>query len=147
MRKTVCILICVLLLGLTVPAVNAAGSAGMRVSASQNQIYRGDTVTFTVSISEVENCKAAGFVVSYDSSVFEWVSGSILAGGAAMSDFSGGTGSLAFAEGKNLSGAIFSFKLRVKDTAPFGGTSVSGQGNVRDMKSIMSRCSFWDSGR
>lgn len=138
MRKVVCVLICVLLLGMMIPAVYAAGSARMSVSASQTQVYRGDTVTFTVSISAVENCKAAGFVVSYDSSVFEWVSGTVLASGTAMSDFSGGTGSFAFSEGKSISGGIFSFKLRVNDTAPFGGTSVFGQGNARDTEGAVS---------
>ncbi len=145
MRKVTCILICIFLLGMVIPGAYAAGSAQMRVSASTTQVYRGDTVTFTVSISSVENCKAAGFAVSYDSSVFEWVSGSVLAGGTAMSDFSGGTGSFAFSEGKNISGGIFSFKLRVKDTAPFGGTTVSGQGNARDTEGTVS-CSVSGTG-
>ena len=132
MRKIICVLLCMLLLGAMVPAVYAAGSAHMSVSASASQVYRGDTVTFTVSISGVENGKAAGFVVDYDSNVFEWVSGSVLAGGIAMGDFSGGTGSLAYSEGTRMSGGIFSFKLRVKNTAPFGSSTVSGQGSARD---------------
>ena len=132
MKNVVCILICILLLCMMIPVTYAAGSAYLSVSASQTQAYRGDTITFTVSISNMENCKAAGFVVSYDSSVFEWVSGSVLVNDTTMHDFSGGTGTFTFSEGKSIGGEIFSFELRVKDTASFGVMSVSGQGNVRD---------------
>jgi len=120
------LLICMI----SVPAL-AAGSAHMSVSASASQLYRGDMVTFTVSISAVEDCTAAGFVVKYDSNVFEWVSGKVLVSGATMSNFSGGTATLAFDSGRAVSGEIFQFVLKVKDNAPFGSATVSGSSSVK----------------
>ena len=61
MKKIIALLICVLILaGLTVTA-SATTSATMTVTASKTTALPGDEIVFTVSISEVENLRSAGF--------------------------------------------------------------------------------------
>lgn len=137
-RRFLILVLCLLLVSiLTLPAL-AAGSAQMNISAGSSTVYRGDTVAFTVSLSKVTDCKAGGIEVSYDSSVFEWVSGECLAAGAFMKDFSGGSGAFSYSDGTDLSGNIFRFTLRVKSTAPFGSTTISGSPSIRDTNGAIS---------
>ena len=126
-----------LILGLTIPAL-AAGSAQATVSASKSTAYRGDTIDFTVSISSVANCKSAGIIVSYDTGLFEMVGGQCLVD-ASMSDFSGGTGSMAFSTAQTLTGKVFKFTLRVKSDARFGAVaSAGGAVSIRDTSGAVS---------
>lgn len=131
MKKILTVALSLLLLAaLAVPAL-ATETAQMTISASQNSAKPGESITFTVKISAVDDCRSAGIVISYDTSVFEYVSGKCLASGAAMSDFSGGTGVLAFSEGATLSGNIFQFTLKVKSSAAASSYQVSGSPSVR----------------
>lgn len=139
MKKRIILITLTLLLltALAVPAM-AAGSANATVTASKATAYRGDTVVFTVSVSNVANCKSAGIMVSYDDSLFELVSGECLVD-ASMSDFSGGTGSLAFSSAKTLSGNVFRFTLRVKSDARLNATAnVGGSVSIRDTSGAIS---------
>ena len=132
MKRLIAGLICILLLSSMICPVFAAGSASMTVSASKSSANRGDTIDFTVSISKVENCRSAAFMLVYDSSVFEFVSGKCTLSGTALASFSGGTGTFAFAEGTTVSGKIFTFTLRVKSGAPIGNATISANVNTRD---------------
>lgn len=131
MKKTFTILMTVLLLIAMAVPVLATDSAQMTVSASQSTVNPGDTVEFTVSISQVDDCRSGGFVISYDPAVFEYVSGQCVVSGVTMSDFSGGTGVFAFSEGAGISGSIFRFTLKVRDDAPTGSAMVSGTPSIR----------------
>lgn len=139
MKKRLIVFVFTLLLvvGVSIPVL-AAGSAQATVSASKGTAYRGDTIDFSVSISSVANCKSAGIIVSYDTSLFEMVGGECLVD-ASMSDFSGGTGSMAFSTAKTLSGNVFKFTLKVKSGARFGAVaSVSGAVSIRDSSGAVS---------
>lgn len=131
MKKLLFCVICLLLVMALSVTVFASSSAFMSVVPSSTAARRGDTITFTVHLSQVENCRSGGFVVSYDSSVFEFAGGQCVAAGAALADFSGGTGVFAFGEGQTAAGAVFTFSLRVKDNAPYGTYTVAGSANVR----------------
>ena len=91
MKRLTAALICILLLTAMICPVFAAGSATMNVSVSKSSAYRGDTIDFTVTISTVENCRSAAFMLNYDTSVFEFVSGKCTLSGTALASFSGGT--------------------------------------------------------
>ena len=95
MKKLLSVILCVLLLAATVVTVSATASAQMTVSANNTTVYRGDTIDFTVNISSVEDCRSAAFMLSYDSSVFEFVSGSCSLSGTSLANFSSGTGTFA----------------------------------------------------
>ena len=118
--------------------VFAAGSAAMNVSGSKSSAYQGDTIDFTVTISTVENCRSAAFMLNYDSSVFEFVSGKCTLSGTTLANFSDGTGTFAFAEGTTVSGKIFTFTLRVKNSAAIGSSTISANVNTRDENGAIS---------
>lgn len=131
MKKLISSIICLLLVMVLSVTAFATSSASMSVYPSATSVQRGGTLTFTVNLSQVEDCRSGGFVVSYDSSVFEFAGGQCVAAGAALADFSGGTGVFAFGEGQSAAGAVFTFSLRVKDNAPYGTYTVGGSANVR----------------
>ena len=116
---------------LTVPA-HAAGSVSLRISASSSTVSRGDTVTFTVSVSGSGTVTSYGLALSYDTSVFEMVGGSCTVSGAALSDFTPGSGFVvAYRDPTTPGGTVGAFTLRVKDSAPFGSYSVGGSASAK----------------
>ncbi len=126
MKKIIMFLSCLLMVTvLGVPAF-AAGSASIGLSADKTAVSSGDTVIVTVSAS-VDSCGSGGVELSYDSSKFSLISGEWLLGGAFMTDFSTGSkdGVFAFESAKGISGNVFRFALKVRDSAAIGSSSVS----------------------
>ena len=99
------------------------------VVASQDVIYRGDTVTFTVVASLVEHCYTGAFLLDYDTEIFEFVSGQALVSGYMVAGVSDANNQIAgyFMNGdETVEGAIFEITMRVKEDAVFGDTAISG---------------------
>ena len=127
MKKRMIWVVClVLIAALTVMPAMAAGSVSASLSADRSSASTGSTVTFTV-YAEVDSCGSGGVEVSYDSSVFEMVSGSCTLGGTDLAYFDTSTkdGAFAFANATAVSGSVFQFALKVKDSAPAGSHTVS----------------------
>jgi len=107
----------------------------MTITADKTTLYRGDEVTFTISVSEVESARGAGFSLTdvggdlYDPNVLEFIDGTCPVPGTFMSNVgvTAGkpSGSLAFGSGTKLSGVIFTFRMKVRDDAPFSQTALS----------------------
>lgn len=119
--------ICLLLIIISITAqVSAASSVSASMSASDTSVNSGDTITVTVSAT-VDSCGSGGIKLSYDSKVFSLVSGKWLLSSAFMSDFSTSSndGVFAFVNSSRISGNIFQFDLKVKDSAPLGKSTVS----------------------
>ena len=76
MKRIISILLCLFLIGTLALSVAAAGSAHMSISSSSSTVYRGDSFTLTVSLSNDQPISNGGIVLSYDSSVFELIGGS-----------------------------------------------------------------------
>lgn len=125
------ILAIVVVMSMAVP-VFATESARMIFFTDEETANRGDTITVGISLSTVDDCRSGGIVISYDTNVFEFAGGKCLVADAVMSDFSGGTGVFAMAEGSTVSGKVFQFSLKIKDDAPVGSYKVSGSASVRD---------------
>lgn len=125
MRKIIAILICVLLVGALATAGLAAGNATMTVKASKTTANPGDEIVFTVSISEVDSLRSAGFSLKYDTNAFEMVEGSgkCTAANKQMDrfEYNANAGAyvafFAFGEAQTYSGSIFQFTLKVKNDA------------------------------
>ena len=98
--------------------VFAAGGGTASVTSSGG-VLPGDSITFTVTISNADPVLAAMIKPTFDANVFELVSGKFLKSGV-MADFSGGDGVIAWAEPTNINGAILTFTLKAKDTATVG---------------------------
>ncbi len=129
MKKRIGILILAVILacGLCVTAF-AAGSAS--VTADKTTVKPGDQVKFTVSVSG-RDLRGIAIVPSFDSSVFELVSGSWLISGV-LKDFSGGVGVIAFESATDISGSVFSMTLRVRSGVAAGTYQVGAQVTVND---------------
>lgn len=131
MKRLIPILLCLLLVtALAIPAA-AAGSVRFSISPSSTTVQRGDTITFTVSVSGSEPCTQYGLMLSYDTSVYELVSGSCTASGALFSNFNNGF-AVMFQSATVPSGTVGTFTLRVKDTASFGRSTVSGSASAKN---------------
>lgn len=132
MKKISILIILILVLSMLAVSALAAQSATMSVLVSKNTVYRGDTVTVTVSASKVDNCTSGGFMFSYDTNVFEYVSGSATLSGY-TSGISTAAGNVAgyFMNGNaTVQGGIFRITLKVKDDAAFGSYTISGVPNM-----------------
>lgn len=138
MRKIITLLLCFVMVAAMTVTVFATDSATMSFRASNSTLHRGDTVTITVSLSTVEDCRSAGFAHSFNTSVFEFVSGSCTLSGVAMGSVNSSAASFAYGSGTTVSGQAFTYTLKVKDNAPYGTYSVSGTANVRDTNGSIS---------
>lgn len=125
MRKRYICMIC-LLMALIVLPVMAAGSVQVNLNSSGTTLNRGDEVTITVS-AEVDTCKYGGVELSFDAKVFELVSGEWLLADAFMKDFDVTLldGAFAYTNEKQLTGDVFRFTMKVKDTAAFGESAIT----------------------
>lgn len=131
MKKIVSLFLCILMLAAAAVTVHADGVPKLTIRSGNSAPNLGETVDFTVSVDPIEGCRSGGIVLSYNSDVFELVSGQCVVSDAFMSDFTDGTGVFAFAEGKTVSGTVFRFTLRVKANAAFGDYTVSCKTNFR----------------
>ena len=106
-----------------------SGATAIKLAAPAGPVYRGDTVTVTVSTSQVEHCATGGFLFDFDTDVFEYVSGEALVSGFTAAGVSTVNDVIAgyFMDGdETLEGAIFQITLRVKEDADFADYTISG---------------------
>lgn len=137
MIKKCLIAFCIVML-LTLP-VFAAGSVTATISASDKTVKAGEKVTVTVS-AKVDTCDRGGIEISYDSAVFELVSGEWLLDNTFLTDFSTNSkdGVFAFESATAVSGKVFKFTLKAKDNAPVGKSDVSVKFTADTKKSTAS---------
>lgn len=107
-----------------------AASAQMQIGVSSGTVYRGDTVTVTVKLSNSTPVSNGGIILKYDTGLFSYEGGSCNVSGAATNNVSSTGGVFAMETDKAVSGTIFTIKLKVKSDATFGTTSLSGSGNL-----------------
>ncbi len=138
MKKRFVILLVALLLCLMAQPAAAAGTA-MTITPSKDAAMPSETVTVTVSLSETANVTVLGLGVKVDSAL-EVVAGSfqLLIDGVKESSFkynsnAGGYVAKIWMDGaQTVSGALFSFSVKVKDTAEMSGKyQISGSASLR----------------
>jgi len=127
-RKLVLFIVCIALVCSSLVIAKAAPA--YEITASSSTLKRGDTVSFTISVSGTSKTKSLGAVVAFDTNVFEFVSGEMLVTGAMLTDFKDGVGVAAFTSETDVNGDIASFVLKVKSDADFGEATVGAQVNV-----------------
>lgn len=128
MKKSIAILLCLFLIGTLTLSVSAAGSAHMSISSSAGTVYRGDSFTLTVSLSNTNPISNGGIVLSYDTSAFELVGGSCNVSNATLAEVSAANGGGVFLLQTDavVSGTIFTINMKVKSGAAFGSYTISG---------------------
>lgn len=127
MKRTIAIFLCLFLVSaLAMPA--SAASAHMSISSSAGTVYRGDSFTLTVSLSNDQPVSNGAIVLSYDTSAFELVGGSCSVSNAILSEVSASKGGGVFMLQTDavVSGAIFTINMKVKSDAAFGSYTISG---------------------
>lgn len=137
MKKLVLIALCILLLAASAIPAMAAGTTSFSMSTPDSTLHRGDTVTFTVSVSSSEPATSYGLMLSYDSSVFELVNGTTAVSGALVNSFHNGFAFM-FQSPTAYSGTVGTVTLRVKDTASYGNFTVSGSASVKNGSTAIS---------
>ena len=131
MKKLICLVLCLIIIAASMPAVFAASSVS--AWASQVNAKKGDTVTVYVNLSTTETVKGLGVTVGYDSSVFEYVSYDWTVAnnqeleGDTMKPFDPvtGSGAVLISPASKPNGEIFCITLRIKNDAPLGDSSVN----------------------
>ena len=138
MKKIIAIILSLLIVVSLSAVAFATTTATMTVSASKTNAYRGDEITFTVSISEVESLRSAGFSMSFEESVFTMVEGSAkcVVDGAELPNFKYNANAGAYVAffaypSKTFSGAMFQFTLKVKEDAPENRTGIVAIGTPK----------------
>lgn len=130
-KSLIFILSIALIVILTVSAVSAQ-SGKMALTADKSSVYAGATITVTVKVTGVSAAKSIGIIPSFDEKVFELVSGEWLVTGAALSDFSGGTATIAYASARAFNENVFKFTLKVKSNASLGSFTVGASASIKN---------------
>lgn len=131
MKKILSVCLCLLLLAALATPVFAAQTAKMTLTASKTELKPGDKVTFTVSVTKVENVTTGGFRFSFDESVFSYEGGKKL---PALGDYMAGVTTAAnkvagfFMNGEDtVEGELFRITLKVRSDAAPGTYTVTGK--------------------
>jgi len=134
MKRWIPMMLClVLLLGMVcwgvVQPVSAAGTAHMSIYSSASTVYRGDSFTLTVNLSNDQPVSNGAIYLLYDSSAFEFLGGSCNVSNVTLQEVSAAVGGGVFALQTDavVSGTIFTINMRVKESAPLGSHTISGE--------------------
>ncbi len=128
MKKIISVLLALILVCSLVSVVSADTSgARLDLTPSSVSVAQGSVVTVTVSLTGAEVAKSGGLQFAYDSSVFETVSGEWKLTGAMLKDFnaSKSAAAIAFGSATDINGDIFALKLKARDTAAIGSTTIT----------------------
>lgn len=132
MKKVLLILLTlVLVAALAMPVLAISGSVSLGASAST--LHRGDTFTVTATLSTSDAIALGTVKLSYDSSALEMTGGSCHVAGASLSQVLPGNKAGTFmlsGDPALISGKIFTFNFKVKDTAAFGSYTISSSASI-----------------
>ncbi len=124
MKKALKIVLALMLIGVLVFSVHAAGELGVTLNAPATQLHPGDQVVVTVSVSEFANCKSGSIRITYDSAMFSRSNNAWLMDGLTMNE-PNGDAVFACSEAQTLSGDIYRFTLTVKTDAAFKASDIT----------------------
>ena len=140
MKKQIILLLLVAMLACLLAAPVAADvTLVMTVSTSKTSVSAGDVITVTVSISETDNCSSVGLGIQYDVNAFEMVENSfdpLVAHTQASCKYNaaakGYVASIMLESTQKVSGALFTFQLKVKEGVAIGASyEISGKTSIR----------------
>lgn len=126
MKRIITLLCAAMMACSLIVTASAATGVSASISRSKSSINAGDKVTITLS-GKATGCSSGGVEVSFNSSVFELVSGSCVVSGAFMKDFDTKTkdGVFAFDSASKISGKVLTFTLKAKSNAATGKYNVT----------------------
>lgn len=135
----ICVFLCMLLLALTVlPAAAASPTAALSLTADSTVLTRGAEVCLSVRMSNCEKCRSVGLAFEYDTdTVFDVENGTWLLSGTTLAGFDttttkAGIAGAAWSTDTDANGTVFRLKLKVKETAPYGNTTVKVTPSIKN---------------
>ena len=134
MKKYALVLLCLVLsLCLAIPAL-ADGTANTTCITETTELNPGDEVVITVNLADSVELKSMGLALNYDAEIFELTSACewLVSGLIANVDHANNTAAFVTTTAADFNGAIFTFTLKVKETAALGETEVSVTGILKD---------------
>lgn len=139
MKKTVTILMLVIMLATLLVQPVAAAGLEAKIETKTTSAKPGDTIDFTITVSGDAVCQSLGLMFNIDLDVFEVVKGKCTIKGAEVGSFNnfnkvGGFVAM-YLESKVPSGEIGTMVLRVRDNAPAGEAEVTFKTSAMDEKS------------
>lgn len=128
MKKIITLLTGFILLLTLSLSVSAADSAKMSLKSNKTELSRGDKFTITVSLKNDQPVSNGGVVLSYDADAFQLLGGDCKVKNATLGEVSVSRngGVFVMQTDEVVSGTIFTISMQVKDDAPFGEFSISG---------------------
>lgn len=132
MKKVISLLICLVLTFSISVCAFAAGNATVNSAASVDTAKLGDTITVTVSLKDSAAFKSIALTPSYDTAVFEMVSGEWLLTDAQIKDVSKTNAAIAYSTAVEKSGDIFKYELKVKDSAALANTTIKTDAVIKN---------------
>jgi len=127
MKKTVTGILCLLLVFALSLVTSAADVAKMTIKSNKSELSRGDTFTLTVSLKNDQPVTAGSVALSYDTAVFQLLGGECKvknASGQVSAEINGGAFTLE--SEAVVTGTLFTIRMQVKEDAPFGEYTISG---------------------
>ena len=136
MKKLTTLCLCLLLVAAMSISAFAAESAAFTAESSAESLYRGDTVTLTVSVSCDAPATSYGLMLSYDAEIFELVEGNCTVANTLVSSFNNGFAFM-FQNATAYSGAVGTVTLKVKDAAAFGTAEIVCDASVKNGSDVV----------
>ena len=138
MKKIIILSLCLVLLAALALGVSADGVAYMQLNRSASTVQRGETFTITVNLTNDQPVSTGGLFLSYDSSVFTVLGGTLHVGQGGV-DSNGGV--FAMSSDTVVSGTIFTITVQVKESAPFGTYTIGGSASLKGAGNAAISCS------
>lgn len=113
----------------------AAGKITFTMTASEEELAAGDSVTLTASCSADTEANSYGLMLKYDENVFEYVSGNVTVADTLVQSNGAGTSHgfvFMFQEATAYSGTVGTAVLKVKESAPAGSYTITGNASVKN---------------
>ena len=135
MKKILSTIMALVILMLLLSAAYAAnGGASLYGTASSMTLAPGDEVTISVALENAAEAKSVSLVFDYDNTgVFEnpakgdgrWLLSNTTIAAFDTSKVPCGTAAAAYGEATNINGSLFNLKLRVRENAVFGKSTIT----------------------
>lgn len=136
-RILIALLPVLLLLPGTMPA-RAAEGLTLTLTASAEAAAPGDTVTFTLTAESDAKCSTFGLLLKPDPQLLEITGGECSARGAMLPVFDAGLGfAVLYGTPTAPEGTVGTFTARIRDDAPAGQYTVTGQPSAREGESSL----------
>lgn len=135
MKKIISIGLSLIIIAALAVTAFAAGNVTFTMNAPDETLSAGDEVTLTASCTANTEATSYGLMLKYDENVFEYVSGTVTVENTLVKSMGAGTAHgfvFMFQEATAYSGTVGTAVLKVKESAPAGSYTITGNASVKN---------------